>query len=108
MTIHIEALTFDTIIGLLDFERLIAQRIIMEVEIEYAYTPQSFINYAEVKQEVEEHIKDQAYILLEDALVGLEKLMHKKYPHITRLFIKISKPDILENCKVSLSKTWIF
>ena len=37
MTIHIEALTFDVIIGLLDFERDRPQRVIIDIEASYDY-----------------------------------------------------------------------
>ena len=35
MTIHVEALTFDVIIGLLDFERERPQRVIIDIEASY-------------------------------------------------------------------------
>jgi dihydroneopterin aldolase len=57
---------------------------------------------------IEDELKDGAYLLLEDALLGLQSLLSQKYPNISRLFIKISKPNILDNCKVGLSKTWDF
>jgi len=45
MTIHIESLKIDAIIGLLDFEREYEQRVIVDIEADYAYNRQSFINF---------------------------------------------------------------
>ncbi|SFV62522.1 Dihydroneopterin aldolase [hydrothermal vent metagenome] len=108
MTIHIESLNFKTIIGLLDFERITAQSISIELEIVYDYEEKHFINYAEVALLVEENIKKEQYYLLEEALLSLKTLLSTLYPQMIQLFIKISKPDILDNCKVGLSKTWDF
>ena len=42
MTIHIEALSFDVIIGLLDFERVTPQRVIIDIEASYSYSDDDF------------------------------------------------------------------
>lgn len=108
MTIHIEDLTFKVIIGLLDFERNIAQKVIINLEIAYDYKDNQFINYADIVTYIENKMKKERYTLLEDALLGLKTLLSSTYPQINKLKIKISKPDIIDNCKVSLSKTWDF
>lgn len=105
MTIHIEDLTFPTIIGMLDFEREKEQNVILNLEIDYNYTQDNFINYADVTEIIGQHIKYKKYHLLEDALYGMEELLRVKYS-ISKLYIKIIKPDILSNCSVGLSKTW--
>ena len=48
MTIHIEALTINAIIGILDFERSSKQKVIIETKINYNYTENQFIDYAMV------------------------------------------------------------
>ena len=106
MTIHIESLQFDTIIGLLDFERTTPQRIIIEVELSYQYTPSSFINYADLSNLIEEHIKLKQYELLEEALLGLKTMIDRSYNSVETLKLKIIKPDILDNCSVGLSQKW--
>jgi len=106
MTIHIEALTFHVIIGVLDFERDKPQRVIIELETTYDYTQDNFIDYSEIVTLIQDKMKRERYTLLEDALLGLEKKIHTHYPDIENLFIKISKPDIISECRVSLSKTW--
>lgn len=106
MTIHIEALTFDVIIGLLDFERDRPQRVIIDLEASYEYKDDVFIDYAELVTEIKEELKVKRYKLLENALLGLKELLYTNYPQLQTLSLKISKPDILPECSVSLSKTW--
>ena len=108
MTIHIEALTFDVIIGLLDFERDRPQRVIIDLEASYDYKDDVFIDYAELVTEIKEDLKVKRYKLLENALLGLKELLYTNYPQLQTLSLKISKPDILPECSVSLSKTWNF
>ena len=107
MTIHIEELTFECIIGLLDFERLTPQKVIINLELDYSYTD-TFINYAEVAQLIEANLQEHKYELIETALNELFFLLHLTYPTIEKLYIKITKPNILPNCKVSVSNIKIF
>jgi len=108
MNIHIEDLKFKTIIGLLDFERIKEQEIIINLQASYLYTNNNFINYADLVSLIEKNIKEEKYILLEDALLGLKNLLYKKYLQLQRLSIKITKPNIISHCKVSLSDIWEF
>ena len=108
MTIHIEDLTFDVIIGLLDFERDRPQPIIINLEASYEYKEGEFIDYADMVLLIQNELKEKRYELLEDALLGLKELLSITYPQLQTLFLKISKPDILPQCTVSLSKTWNF
>jgi len=106
MTIHIESLTFNAIIGLLDFEREHTQKVVIDLEADYAFRNDVFIDYADLSVMIEEKVKKERYTLLEDALLALETMILASYPQIERLFLKISKPDILNNCRVALSHTW--
>ena len=108
MTIHIEALTLDVIIGLLDFERDKTQKVVLNIEIDYPYLENDFIDYAHIVSLVHELLEKNKYELLEDALLELEEVITQNYAQIAQLKIKISKPNILANCIVSLSKTWNF
>jgi len=108
MTIHIEDLTFDVIIGLLDFERDKPQRVVINLEANYDYIDDKFIDYADIVLLMKNKLKERRYKLLENALLGLKELLHSTYPQLNSLTIKISKPDILDECTVSLSKTWEF
>ena len=108
MTIHIEHLTLDVIIGLLDFERERPQKVIVDMLIDYRYEGDTFINYADVALRTEEMLKEKKYLLLEEALLDIKTELHDSYPQMESLRLKISKPDILSHCSVALSETWNF
>jgi len=106
MTIHIEELTFECIIGILDFERINAQKVIVDLQIDYNYVEDYFINYAEVISLIENNMIEKQYKLLETALNRLEKELLSNYPKIDKLTLKISKPNIINNANVALSKSF--
>jgi len=108
MTIHIEDLTFDVIIGLLDFERDRPQRVIINLEASYDYSDDQFIDYADMVRLIQNELKEKRYELLENAIIGIKEILYTTYPHLQTLSLRISKPDILPDCTVSLSKTWNF
>ena len=102
MKIHIEELRFSCIIGILESERHNPQEVVLNIEIDYDYID-SFINYADVAQLVESDLQEKKYELIETALEQLFILIPSKFPMTKRLFIKITKPEILPNCSVSVS-----
>lgn len=102
MKIEISNLTFKCIIGILDFERIKKQRVSINISFKYKYTKEYFIDYSEVANIVKDTMKKKKFLLLEDALLILECKLYKLYK-ISNLRIKIAKPDILEDCIVSLS-----
>ena len=75
MRIHIDALTLDVIIGLLDFEREHTQRVIIDMTADYDYAEENFIDYADIALLIEEELKEKRYTLLEEALLGLQSLI---------------------------------
>jgi len=103
MTIHIEKLEILAIIGILDFERIKTQTILVDARIDYAYKENQFINYAEVISIIETMIVSKKYQLLEDALNDIQQKILQRYSQILKLNIKISKPDIIKNATVALS-----
>ncbi len=104
MKIEIENLTFKTIIGILDFERVKKQRVIVNLKVKYSYKNQEFINYVELCDLIKDNIKSSKFELLEDALISTADKILKKYKAIKKIKIKITKPDILKDADVSLSK----
>ena len=102
MKIEISDLTFNCIIGILDFERIKKQKVIINISFEYEYSKDLFIDYSEISALVKKTMKEQKFLLLEDAILYIESLLQNSYK-IHNLKIKISKPDILKNCIVSLS-----
>ena len=106
MRIHIEELSINTIIGILDFERTLKQTVIVEIRIDYDYSDKSFIDYSIVINRVETMLNSKEYGLLEDAIEDIGSSLISDYPQINRLYLKISKPDIIKNASVALSKEW--
>jgi len=107
MKIYIEDLTFQCIIGILDFEREQEQDVIINVEIEYDFNG-AFINYADVAQLLRDSMKKEKFLLIEDALEALSINLKKNFSHIETLYIKITKPSILPTCRVSVSNLYTF
>ena len=102
MKIEISDLTFKCIIGILDFERIKKQRVIINISFEYDFSKDFFIDYSEISNLIKSVMKKEKFLLLEDAILHLENLLNNSY-QISNLYIKISKPNILKNCIVSLS-----
>lgn len=102
--VEIKELTFDTIIGILDFERETSQKVIIDISFSYLYseTSKDFVNYAEVASLVKNTMIEKKFELIEEAILNLEELLLKTFP-IENLVIKIAKPDILDDCVVSVS-----
>lgn len=108
MTILIENLTFETIIGILAHERTTPQRISIDCTIEYPYTEGNFINYAEVTQVIETTMEREKFELIETALDILNKRLKQTFPLIQNLRLTIRKPDILSNCTVGVEQTYSY
>ena len=106
MTIHIEQLTFKTIIGILTVERVHDQKVIVNLELNYDYNGSNFINYAEVINLIENDMREKQYELLESAITELIQEITSSYTQIKSLTLKITKPDIIKNAQVSLSSNW--
>jgi dihydroneopterin aldolase len=105
VTIHIEDLKFQCIIGILDFERLTPQDVIINIDIKYEYE-KGFINYAQVVQLIQEIMIESEFLLIEEALNKLNLKLSKEYLSIKSMFIKITKPSILPDCMVSVSNNY--
>lgn len=107
MQIYIEDLRFEAIIGLLDFERVSLQEVIVNIQIGYLFEDE-FIDYAKVSELTRNLIIESKFILIEDALNSLSKHLKNKFPQINTLHLKITKPSILANCRVSVGNIYQF
>jgi len=105
--IHIENLKFKCIIGILDFERVSPQDVIINLTIDYIYT-KDFINYADVVEMIKKDMIESKFLLLEDALSQISTKLKEKFSLIDTLNIKITKPSILPNSTVSVSNIYNF
>lgn len=108
MTILIENLTFDSIIGILESERIAPQSVIIDCIINYNYTQNAFINYAEVSDHIQNSLQKNKFLLIEEALQSLGSSLKKEFSSILTLSLTLRKPDILSNCTVGVQENFIF
>ena len=104
-TIYIENLQIEAIIGILDFERQKPQPVIAECTIAYLREGENFIDYAKVSHLIEEMLQKGQYLLIEDALDEIISAIKDTFFAIKSISLKLSKPEILTNCTVSVKKT---
>ncbi len=107
-TIYIEDFHIRAIIGILEFERENPQPIIVNCILEYEKDGEDFIDYAKVSHLIERMMIDRQFLLLEDALDEVTKMLKKQFFMIKSIKIKLSKPEILANCTVSVEKKTIY
>jgi len=105
MTIYIQNLSFKAILGILSFERTSPQNIEVDCEITYRYKQEknNYIDYAKVASLIESTMKSEKFLLVEDALERLFQIIKDQFPQIESMKITIYKPDIIPNCRVSVS-----
>lgn len=105
MQIIIENLTFETIVGILEKERHAPQKVILHVKISYDYLGDNVIDYANISTFLETEMNQMHYLLLEDALTDLSQKLKILYPQMSKIKLKIFKPDILPNTMAGVSHT---
>ncbi len=103
MTIFIENLTFDAVMGILPYERTVAQKIIVNLELDYEYKKSIFINYETVAILIANSIKQNRFKLIEEALLALHVEIKAKFSQVSSIKLKITKPDIVEDCDVCVA-----
>ena len=102
MTIHIEDLKFQCIIGILDFERVTPQDVVINFTCQYNYEKE-FINYANIVDLIKKTMILNKFELIEEALLSLKLEITTQFPLIYSYTLKVSKPSILADCRVSVS-----
>jgi FolB domain-containing protein len=100
--IYIEDLKVQAIIGILDSERVKAQLVVINAQIEYDMSGNEFVNYADVVSMIEKMLVKNRYELLEVALDDIIDKVHKEFSQIKSIKLKINKPNILNNCNVGV------
>ena len=103
MKVNIANLAFKTIIGILPFERVKKQQVIVNVSFEYKFDLKSkeFIDYSIVANIIKKKMKKKKFKLIEEAIVYLQSKLQKEF-NLKKLNIKITKPSILKDCIVSV------
>jgi len=97
--IIIENLEFETIIGILDFERKKPQKILVNVKISYEG---EFVDYAKVCEIIQKEMQKREFLLIEDALDFLADELKKIFSQIKEIYIQIKKLEILKNALVGV------
>jgi dihydroneopterin aldolase len=103
MTIHIENLEVNAIMGILAKERVTPQKIVINLKLDYENKEGAFINYVTLVQMIEKSIETSKFELIEDALLALHVELKTRFPQISSTKLKISKPNILDQCVVCVS-----
>ncbi|MCQ2712953.1 FolB domain-containing protein [Helicobacter pylori] len=102
--VHIHNLVFETILGILEFERLKPQKISVNVDLFYTQLPnKAYLDYMEIQEIIQNTMREKQYFLIEDALKDLSHVLKTRYKEISELFLKISKLEISPNSQVGAS-----
>ncbi len=105
MTIRINDLAFETIIGILDFERQSPQRVVVDCTLEYEG---EYVDYSVIREIVVQTIQKGAYGLIEEALPAVIAKVHEVFPQVRSIILQITKPDIFDDCRVSVEERAAF
>lgn len=103
MQIIVKNLRFEAVIGILPEERLTPQVLVVHAKIDYIYTPEYFLNYADLAFFLERTVQEERYYLIETALADLSQKLFDSYDKIEKIKLTILKPSILPNATVGLT-----
>ncbi|MGN8394826.1 FolB domain-containing protein [Helicobacter pylori] len=102
--VHIHNLVFETILGILEFERLKPQKISVDLDLFYTeLSNKAYLDYMEIQEIIQNTMREKQYLLIEDALKDLSQILKTRYKEISELFLKISKLEISPNSQVGAS-----
>ncbi|OOQ30324.1 FolB domain-containing protein [Helicobacter pylori] len=102
--VHIHNFVFETILGILEFERLKPQKISVDLDLFYMELPnKAYLDYMEIQELIQKMMQEKQYLLIEDALKDLSHVLKTCYEEISELYLKISKLEISPNSQVGAS-----
>ncbi|GAA7330691.1 FolB domain-containing protein [Helicobacter pylori] len=102
--VHIHHFVFETILGILEFERLKPQKISVDLDLFYTELPhRAYLDYMEIQEIIQKMMQEKQYLLIEDALKDLSHALKTHYNEISELYLKISKLEISPNSQVGAS-----
>ncbi|MDU9764850.1 FolB domain-containing protein [Helicobacter pylori] len=102
--VHVHNLVFETILGILEFERLKPQKISVDLDLFYTELPnKAYLDYMEIQEIIQNTMREKQYLLIEDALKDLSQILKTRYSAISELYLKISKLEISPNSQVGAS-----
>ncbi len=102
--VHVYNFVFETILGILEFERLKPQKISVDLDLFYTQLPnKAYLDYMEIQEIIQNTMREKQYLLIEDALKDLSHVLKTCYSEISELYLKISKLEISPNSQVGAS-----
>ncbi|UOS65059.1 FolB domain-containing protein [Helicobacter pylori] len=102
--VHIHNFAFETILGILEFERLKPQKISVNLDLFYTQLPnKAYLDYIKIQELIQKMMQENQYLLIEDALKDLSHALKTRYSEISELHLKISKLEISPNSQVGAS-----
>ncbi|WP_305864264.1 FolB domain-containing protein [Helicobacter pylori] len=102
--VHVHNFVFETILGILEFERLKPQKISVDLDLFYTELPhRAYLDYMEIQEIIQKMMQEKQYLLIEDALKDLSHVLKTHYNEISELYLKISKLEISPNSQVGAS-----
>ncbi|RVZ42680.1 FolB domain-containing protein [Helicobacter pylori] len=102
--VHVHNFVFETILGILEFERLKPQKISVDLDLFYTELPnKAYLDYMEIQELIQNTMQEKQYLLIEDALKDLSQILKTRYKEISELYLKISKLEISPNSQVGAS-----
>jgi dihydroneopterin aldolase len=99
ISIIIKNLEFETIIGVLDFERVKTQKIVINTEIKYKYENE-YLDYVKVSEIIKNILQTKKFEIIEDGLNYICSYLKNEFLNISQIEIELLKPNILEDCIV--------
>ncbi|WP_181881855.1 dihydroneopterin aldolase [Helicobacter sp. MIT 14-3879] len=105
MTLKIQSLHVQTIIGILPHERKNLQPTILNAKIQYRYRGE-FLDYILVRDFMTQILCRGEYGLLESALRDIAFRLFDRFDSIKKITLEISKPNINTQCQISLKATF--
>ncbi|MGO4891808.1 dihydroneopterin aldolase [Flavobacterium sp. W21_SRS_FM6] len=103
--IYIEGLEVFSLIGVYDWERVATQRLIVDITLFTDLSKAALsdnvgdtLNYADVANCVDKLAKSSEFELIEALAHAMLKAIFAQFP-VTKITLKLSKPDILDNAQ---------
>jgi FolB domain-containing protein len=91
---------FEAIIGLLEKERKTPQKVQIWANIEVKYKKGSLVDYALICETIKKIVTENKFFTVEEAVLTLIDKISALNPKIKKIFLKLLKPEIIENTAV--------
>ncbi|MSN96165.1 dihydroneopterin aldolase [Campylobacter sp. FMV-PI01] len=104
ITILVEDLEIECIIGLLDFERKIPQKICINAK----FRADEFVDYSYVCEVLKDSFENEKFLKVEDGLNFFAKKFKENFKSLGYFYMKIMKPNIILDANVGAEIEMIY